>query len=54
MKSKKVEGKNYSLLEFLIMNLRDNAPEMLDFARIFMPLEEAVKVDIDVLTSKFK
>jgi hypothetical protein len=53
MKSKKIEGKNYSLLDFIIINLRDNAPEMLDFARIFIPLGEAVKIDVELLGIKF-
>lgn len=54
LKSKKVEGKNYSLLDFVIINLRENAPEMLDFSKSFAPLEDAVKVDIDVIGVKFQ
>jgi len=54
LKSKKIDGKKYSLLEFIIINLRDNAPEMLDFAKIFIPLDEAIKIDVDMLSSKFK
>lgn len=53
LKSKKIDGKNYSLLDFIIINLRDNAPDMLDFARIFIPLGEAVKIDVEVLGVKF-
>lgn len=53
MKSRKIDGKNFSLLEFLIINLRENAPEMLDFAKIFTPLSEAIKVDVDILVAKF-
>lgn len=52
MKSKKVDGKTFSLLEFLIINLKESQPEMLEFAKMFVPFAEAVKIDIDILEGK--
>lgn len=53
VKSKKIDGDNYSLLDYVIINIRDNEPKLLEFAKIFIPLAEAVKIDIDVLEIKF-
>ena len=50
----KIDGKIYSLLDFLIITLKDNSPELLDFAKQLIPLGDAVKIDLDVLSAKFK
>ncbi|CAI2377211.1 unnamed protein product [Moneuplotes crassus] len=52
MKSKKVDGKTFSLLEFLIINLKEKSPEMLEFTKMFVPFTEAVKIDFEVLESR--
>ena len=44
----------YSLLDFLIITLKDSSPDLLDFAKQFIPLGDAVKIDLDVLSAKFK
>lgn len=44
----------YTLLDFIIITLKDSSPDLLDFAKQLIPLGDAVKIDISVLGVKFK